>query len=241
MGGERKAARTGAGGLVAMGLLAAMALGGCSANSLNMNLFGVSSSKGSSAAGVTNADVDAADNDAPCPEVKVRTGAATLMIGSKPSEGEPAPLDVRYQGSIINTARECHLNAGLLTVKVGVEGRVITGPAGGPGTVNVPLRIAVVQEAIEPTTVVTKFTVIPVTVNNAVDRVTFTHVDPDIAFPLPQPASKINSYVIYVGFDPLGAQPQKPKKPAHATRVKRKAKAKAKPKARPKNAVKLSQ
>ena len=42
----------------------------------------------------------------------MRTGAATLMIGSKPGEGEPSPLDVRYQGSIVRTARECHLNAG---------------------------------------------------------------------------------------------------------------------------------
>ena len=77
----------------------------------------------------------------------------------------------------------------LLTIKVGVEGRVITGPAGGPGTVNVPLRIAVVHETLNPTTVATKFTLIPVTVNSAVDRVTFTHVEPDLTFPMPRPAS----------------------------------------------------
>jgi hypothetical protein len=213
-----------------MGLLAALALGGCSSNSmsldsLNKNLLGVSPSKSSSAAGVTNAEEAAADNETPCPDVKVRTGAATLMIGDKKTEGEPAPLDVRYQGSIVNYARECHLNAGLLSIKVGVEGRVITGPAGGPGTVNVPLRIAVVHEGINPTTITTKFTMIPVTVANAVDRVAFTHVDPDISFPMPQPASQINSYVIYIGFDPLGAQPQKPKKPV------RKHRGRAKPRA----------
>ena len=39
-----------------------------------------------------NADTD-------CPSVQVRTGAATLMIGSKPGEGEPSALDLRYQGS----------------------------------------------------------------------------------------------------------------------------------------------
>ncbi len=78
----------------------------------------------------------------------MRTGAATLMIGSKPGEGEPNALDVRYQGSIIRTARECHINAGMMTMKVGIEGRIITGPAGGPGTVDVPLRVAVVQEGV---------------------------------------------------------------------------------------------
>jgi hypothetical protein len=66
-----------------------------------------------------------------------------------------------------------------------------------------------------------------VTVNNAVDRVTFTHVEPDLTFPLPQPASVIDHYVIYVGFDPLSMHPQKPKRPVHRTHVRRKAKVKA--------------
>ena len=112
---------------------------------------------------------------------------------------------MRYQGSIIRTARECHVNAGIMTMKVGIEGRVITGPAGGPGTVDVPLRIAVVQEGINPKTIVSKFSQEHVTVNNAIDRVTFTHVEPDITFPMPQPAADIDSYVVYVGFDALGA------------------------------------
>ncbi len=167
-------------------------------------------------------------SDAPCPEVKVRTGAATLMIGSKPGEGEPAPLDVRYQGSIVNMARECHLNAGLLTIKVGVEGRVITGPAGGPGTVNVPLRVAVVYETLESDDGGDQARRDPGAVNNAVDRVTFTHVEPDLTFPLPQPMSEIYSYVIYVGFDPQGAQPQKAKRPARKARGKTRSKPKAK-------------
>ena len=75
------------------------------------------------------------------------------MIGNKPGEVEPAALDMRYQGTIIRTARECHVNAGVMTMKVGVEGRIITGPAGGPGTVDVPLRIAVVKEGVNPKTV----------------------------------------------------------------------------------------
>ena len=158
----------------------------------------------------------------------VRTGAATLMIGSKPGDGEPAALDVRYQGSIIRTARECHVNAGIMTMKVGIEGRVITGPAGGPGTVDVPLRIAVVQEGVNPKAVASKFGRETVTVNNSIDRVIFTHVESDIAFPLPQPLGLIDAYVVYVGFDPLGAQPEKKKPP-----VKRKPVAK-KPAAKPK-------
>jgi hypothetical protein len=206
----------------------ALALAGCGSSNLlkssPLDLFS-SSSKATNDAPSTAAGPS--DDDIDCPEVQVRTGAATLMIGSKPGNGEPAALDVRYQGSIIRTARECHVNAGVMTMKVGIEGRIITGPAGGPGTVHVPLRIAVVEEGVSPMAVVSKFGRETVTVNNSVDRVNFTHVDPDISFPLPQPLGLIERYVVYVGFDPIGAQPVK--KPP----VKRKPAAKKKPVAKP--------
>lgn len=199
-------------------LAAAIGLGGCSSNSLTTNLFGPSfnANNGSSvpAAGVGNSDAAA---DLPCPSVSVRTGASTLMIGSKPGEGEPAPLDVRYQGVIVNTARECHVNSGLMTIKVGVEGRVLVGPAGGPGTVEVPLRIAVVREGVNPVTLTTKAALIPVVISQGAERATFTHVEPELAFPLPQPRSLLDNYVVYVGFDPLAARP--PKKPLHKPRA----------------------
>ena len=160
--------------------------------------------------------------------MQVRTGAATLMIGSKPGEGEPAAMDVRYQGSIIRTARECHVNAGIMTMKVGIEGRIITGPAGGPGTIDVPLRVAIVREGINPKTVASKFGRESVAVSEAVDRVTFTHVETDITFPLPTPLGDIDSYVVYVGFDPLAAQPEKKKPPVRKPAAKPKSVAKPK-------------
>lgn len=169
------------------------------------------------AGGESKTDVD-------CPGVEIRTGAATLMIGSKPGEGEPAALDLRYQASMVRTARECHVTAGIMNMKVGVEGRVITGPAGAPGTVDLPIRIAVVQEGVNPKTIVSKFARVQVTVMNAADRVPFTHVDSEISFPMPQSVSNIDSYVVYVGFDPAGA-PQEKKKPP----PKPKAKSTAKP------------
>ena len=109
--------------------------------------------------------------DVECPGVSVRTGAATLMIGSKPGEEEPSALDLRYQATIVRTARECQVNSGIMTMKVGVEGRVITGPAGGPGTVDVPLRLAVVQEGVNPKTILSKFASVEVVVAGSVDRV----------------------------------------------------------------------
>ena len=68
---------------------------------------------------------------------------------------------------IVRTARECHVAAGIMTMKVGIEGRVITGPAGGPGTVDVPLRIAVVQEGIKAEDHGVEVRRVPVTVASA--------------------------------------------------------------------------
>ena len=205
----------------------AVTLGGCGSSSIlstsKLDLFSSSSKATTDKPGTAAAAPDPTDIE--CPGVDIRTGAATLMIGSKPGEGEPSALDLRYQGTLLRTARECKVNAGVMSIKVGIEGRIITGPAGGPGNVDVPLRIAVVQEGATPKTIVSKFARVPVTVNAAIDRVTFTHIEPDITFPMPVPLGLIDAYVVYVGFDPLGGGPEKKKPP-----VKRKPAAKPKPK-----------
>ncbi len=199
-------------------------LGGCGSTNLfstsALDLFSTSSKATTGGAETGSGPA----TDVECPEIKVRSGAATLMIGSKPGEGEPSAVDLRYQATIVRTARECQVNSGLMMMKVGIEGRVITGPAGGPGTIDVPLRIAVVHDGINPKTIVSKFARVQVTVASAVDRVPFTHIDSEISFPLPQPLADIDAYAVYVGFDPMGAQQEK-KKPA----VKPKPRSPAKP------------
>src|SRR5262249_5930119 len=100
--------------------------------------------------------------DIACPGVDIRTGASTLNIAAK--SGAATAGDLRYQLSFRQTARECSVQGDMITMKVGVEGRVILGPLGGPGIVEVPLRYAVVQEGPQPKTIVTKFKRLPVTV-----------------------------------------------------------------------------
>lgn len=228
-GRSRQTVQRGASGLALVAL--ALGLAGCGSTGTSdllksspLDMFS-SSSKATRDPGPGGAQP--ADDDIDCPGVQIRNGAATLMIGSKPGEAEPAALDVRYQGSIIRTARECHVAAGMMTMKVGIEGRIITGPAGGPGTVDVPLRVAVVQEGVEPKTVASRFGKEVVAINDAVGRAVFTHIEPDIVFPLPQPLGLIDRYVVYVGFDPLGDKPVR-KPPAR-----RKPVAKKKPVTRP--------
>lgn len=187
-------------------------LSGCSSTSLNSMTGGLldsSPSTPSNAGSTADASPPPSNQDLPCPDTAVRTGASTLMVGNTPGQGEPSPLDVRYQGSISRVDRECHTFAGTMHIKVGVEGRIITGPAGGPGSLNVPLRVAIVSEGINPVTVATQLVQVPVTIDSAVGHVTFTYIYPDVSFPLPHPLGKIQNYTVYVGFDPIGAQQKK--------------------------------
>jgi len=102
-----------------------------------------------------------------------------------------------------------------MNVKVGVQGRVIIGPMGGPGKVDVPLRYAVVREGPEPKTVVTKFKRIPVVIAPEQTHVQFVDIEEGLNFPLPS-SSELSAYVIYVGFDEVGDRNEK--RPAKSTK-----------------------
>jgi hypothetical protein len=143
-----------------------------------------------------------------CPTVDVRLGAGTLLL----PPGNTDPLSLRYQGSLGAMARECKVTGGTMRMKVGIEGRVLVGPAGGAGTIDVPLRFAVVKEGPEPKTVVSKLSKVAVTIPDGQQNVIFSHVDNDIAFPMP-PGLEIDAYVVYVGFDPIGDKQSTAKKP----------------------------
>jgi hypothetical protein len=131
-------------------------------------------------------------------------------------------MSVKYQASFIREARQCSTTDGVMVMKIGIEGRVVVGPAGGPGELVVPLRIAVVQETPNGTTpVVTKFIRIPTTISGNPDGTVFSHIEDAVSFPLPTPTVALDDYVVYVGFDPqteqaLEAGQAKPKpKPRH--------------------------
>jgi hypothetical protein len=117
---------------------------------------------------------------------------------------ESAALNVRYQGSFIQTARECIVTGNNLTMKVGVQGRIVVGPAGSAGPVNIPLRYALVREGLQPQTLWTKLFLVPVTVPPGDLNLTWLHVEEEMTIPRP-PNQELEGYVIYVGFDPDGA------------------------------------
>ncbi len=160
-------------------------------------------------------------SDVECPRAEVRQGASTLAIA--PPGGNPT-LSLQYQGTFVRIARECAVVGGEMVMKIGVQGRVIVGPAGGPGQVDVPLRIAVVEEtASSMRPIVTKLIRLPVTIASGQDGAVFSHVEQGVSFPLPDPITALDDYIAYVGFDPLAAQAQDHQRP------KPKSGAKAKP------------
>ncbi len=149
--------------------------------------------------------------DMDCPPVTIRAGASTYAVAAPGKQA--VGNDVRFQATISKMARECVKNGAEITARIGIQGRVIAGPAGAPTTVEVPLRIAVVQGGIGEKVIASKAYRTTVEMSES-GSVPFTFVAEDMVYPAPS-AAVSDSYIFYVGFDPqaLGPEPKaKPRK-----------------------------
>lgn len=134
-----------------------------------------------------------------CPPVFIRPGTEAVVQragGKSASDPSGSQAPIQYQASILNTARECSPAASGVSVKLGVLGRVVAGPAGKAGTITLPMRVVVV----EGTDKVLKSDLTRVTVNlTAPDfGADFTKIFDGIAVPM-SPGN--TDFRIYVGFD----------------------------------------
>jgi hypothetical protein len=110
------------------------------------------------------------------------------------------------------------VNGTNVTIKIGVQGRVILGPSGEPGHVTIPLRYALVSESLTETKPLwSKLYMIPVDIPPQTPSVSFTNISDDLTVPIP-PAAELSNWVIYIGFDPNGALQQPKGKPARAAK-----------------------
>jgi hypothetical protein len=155
-----------------------------------------------------------------CPFLDIRQGASTLTFPPPPPDGNNEAMSLKYQGIFVRAARDCAVVNGQMVMRVGVQGRIIVGPAGGAGQIDVPLRIAIVSAPITaPKTVLTKLIRIPVTIGANDPNVDFTHIEEGLSFPMPSSSS--DPYIVYIGFDPVGAAAQdQAKKPPPAKKPK---------------------
>jgi hypothetical protein len=94
---------------------------------------------GTSGSTVTSASGEIKDID--CPLVEVQDGTSAVRIGGQSNDS------VRYQFDITNTARECHIQGNQFSLKVGVAGHLLIGPAGSPGAYSTQLRLAIRRDS----------------------------------------------------------------------------------------------
>ena len=143
-----------------------------------------------------------------CPMVKVRAGASTY--GVAPPGKQPVASELNFQATITRTARDCRRTSnGQISARIGIQGRVIAGPAGAPETVEVPVRVAVVQTGVQERVLTTK--VYRTTVSMSGDGGMFSVVGEDLIYNMPANLTS-DSFVFYVGFDPQAITP--PAKPS---------------------------
>ena len=203
--GDNRLARVMAAAAVAGGLACLMAAP-ASAQSITdrfKSLFGGKSDE-EPATNAPGAAVPQDTGDLTCPPVTVRAGASTYAVAAPGKQ--PVGNDLRFQATISKMARECTVNGGVITARIGIQGRVIAGPAGAPSSVQVPIRVAVVQGGVSEKTIATKAYQTTVTMSEGGSE-PFTLVADDLVYPAPSGAVADN-YVFYIGFDPQALKPE---------------------------------
>jgi hypothetical protein len=165
------------------------------------SLFGGGKSEEPSAPTMPESEIEQS-----CPSVSIRAGASTYAVGlpGKPPVGN----DLRFQATITRTARDCTVSGGQITARIGIQGRVIAGPAGAPSSVQVPIRVAVVHGGISEKTIATKAYQTTVNMTEGGSE-PFTLIAEDLTYPAP-PGAVGDSYIFYIGFDPQALKPERP-------------------------------
>jgi hypothetical protein len=205
--GDNRLARVMAAAAVAGGL-ACVTVMPASAQSITDRFKGLFGGKSDQepATNAPGAAVPEDTGDLTCPPVTVRAGAATYAVATPGKQ--PVGNDLRFQATISKMARECTVNGGVITARIGIQGRVIAGPAGAPSSVQVPIRVAVVQGGVSEKTIATKAYQTTVTMTEGGSE-PFTLVAEDLVYPAP-PGAVGDSYIFYIGFDPQSLKPERP-------------------------------
>lgn len=127
-----------------------------------------------------------------CPRVQLREGTAYFNTYAKGGQDDPAKIV--YQASISDVTRSCSRANGMLTMKIAVAGRIVPGPAGGPGTITMPIRVAVVRGEEVLYSELHKHAV---AVGEGSGATQFLFANPDITLPIPADGS----LRVFAGYD----------------------------------------
>jgi hypothetical protein len=137
------------------------------------------------------------DDDIECPAIEILDGGAAMR--------QVAGSDVRNQISLGQVARECRpAGPGQISIKVGVEGRVLLGPSGSPGTFSAPVRIVIKRG---DKVVASRLQRASATVPSGDTQASFVVVEENIL--VPRQGEELS---ISVGLDPSGRGGEAPRK-----------------------------
>ncbi|MFN3719560.1 MAG: hypothetical protein ACK4UW_11725 [Rhizobium rhizophilum] len=130
-------------GVVAVSLM--MVLSGCNAGGLGSSL-GLSSSDPAAATPAATPAV-ATDQQAFvqgfCPQISLTDSTAVYRSYVRGKDGDAE--QVVFQASLADSTRSCARTDTTLTVNALIQGRLVSGPQGKAGTINLPVRVTVVD------------------------------------------------------------------------------------------------
>ncbi|MEO6396707.1 MAG: hypothetical protein ABIO40_12450 [Devosia sp.] len=127
-----------------------------------------------------------------CPPIKVRPGFETLYFYGQGKARNPQ--DLQYQAVIDKQSRNCVVSNGLITVEMGVAGRLMLGPSGNQTNVELPLNFTVQRDG---TSLFSETYEIPVAITPPSQASEFVKVVPNVSIPY----IGGEDLVIWVGFD----------------------------------------
>lgn len=127
-----------------------------------------------------------------CPPIRIRPGSEAMFYYGNGRTGDAKAL--QYQGVIDESSRNCVVSNGLITVNMGVVGRVLLGPAGNQTSVNAPIRFAVERDG---QAVFSEKYTMPVTIAAPARSAEFVKVIENVAIPY----LGGEDITIWVGFD----------------------------------------
>lgn len=127
-----------------------------------------------------------------CPPVALRDGTAYFNTYAKGGQDDPAKIV--YQASLTDATRSCTRANGMMTMKVGVAGKVVPGPLGTAGTVTMPIRIAVLQGE---TVLYSQLHKNQVQVSDPSTATQFVFTDSNVVIPVPT----ARDIQVFIGFD----------------------------------------
>lgn len=130
-----------------------------------------------------------------CPPIRIRPGSEAMFYYGNGRVGDAKSL--QYQGVIDETSRNCVVSNGLITVNMGVVGRVLLGPAGSQTSVNAPIRFAVERDG---QAVFSEKYTMPVAIAAPARSAEFVKVIENVAIPY----LGGEEITIWVGFDTRG-------------------------------------